>query len=114
MLTIMINVQVHKVILAGASDYFMSLFSSNEKPNLQSKSYFNYSILSMNSIIEYLYSGVIHLSEYNIEQITDISEFLQVLNCIYILLNILITKLINVYLYRRPSIVVITIYEFTL
>ena len=80
MLTILINVQVHKVILAGASDYFMSLFSSNDKNNLQSTIYLNYSILCMNSIIEYFYSGVIHLSEYNIEHIKDISEFLQVIH----------------------------------
>ena len=94
MLTIMINFQVHKVILAGASDYFMSLFSSNDKDNHQSTVYFNYSILCMNSIIEYFYSGVIHLTEYNIEQITDISEFLQVFK-----LSINLIKYIYIYIY---------------
>ena len=59
--------------------YFKSLFSSNKNQNLAAKINFDYNKHSMDSVIEYIYSGIIDISEDNFERIMDISTNLKVL-----------------------------------
>ena len=71
---------MHKVILAGASDYFKCLFNSDMKENNQSKVSFNFSQNGMESLIQYIYSGEVCIDEKNVEELTEISSYLQVFN----------------------------------
>ena len=76
---IIIMSQVHKIILAIQSDYFMSLFNSNMKECEKSSVSFDYNTDIMEAFVEYMYTGVIDDVFLNNEQeFKEISDYFQV------------------------------------
>ena len=68
--------------------YFRCLFNSNMKESQECKVTFNYSQLNMDSVIDFIYSGILIITEGNVMEITEISSYLQVIiNLLLYLIN---------------------------
>ena len=68
------------MVLATASHYFNDMFNSDMKETLISKVSLDYNKHCMNCLLEYIYSGNVCISEENVEEMIEISTYLQVCN----------------------------------
>ncbi|KAL9930117.1 kelch-like protein 23 [Glossina fuscipes fuscipes] len=73
-------IYVHKVVLALASDYFASMFDidmeEKRKGVIKLK---DVDIITIHTLVEYIYSGVITLTEENVENLLSIADLFQIL-----------------------------------
>ena len=69
-------IKAHRVILASASDYFRAMFSTDFKEGKQSKVELpTTDIATMNSLVDFVYTGKIKVNNNNIEQIVTAANY---------------------------------------
>uniref|UniRef100_A0A1B0FHJ1 Kelch-like protein diablo n=1 Tax=Glossina morsitans morsitans TaxID=37546 RepID=A0A1B0FHJ1_GLOMM len=73
-------IYVHKVALALASDYFASMFETDMKEGREGViKVEDVDIATIKTLIEYMYSGIITLTEENVENLLSIADLYQIL-----------------------------------
>ena len=70
------SIKAHRLILASASDYFKAMFNTNLKEGKQSEVGLPKTDMStMNSIIDFIYTGKLKVSDGNVEKILTAANF---------------------------------------
>ena len=90
-------------MVSSGSAYFRGMFNNYCSENIENKVHLNFDNEALNDIIDYMYSGIIYLTDTNIEYVIEISRYFQVclihLFVIYIYIHIHIHIYIYIYIY---------------
>uniref|UniRef100_A0A1A9VA70 Kelch-like protein diablo n=1 Tax=Glossina austeni TaxID=7395 RepID=A0A1A9VA70_GLOAU len=74
------TIYVHKVALALASDYFASMFETDMKERREGViKVEDVDVPTIKTLVEYMYSGIINLTEENVENLLSIADLYQIL-----------------------------------
>uniref|UniRef100_A0A1A9VL35 Kelch-like protein diablo n=1 Tax=Glossina austeni TaxID=7395 RepID=A0A1A9VL35_GLOAU len=85
-------IHVHKLALAIASDYFAAMFEADMKERKEGTVKLqDVNVFAVKALVDYIYSGIITLTEENVEEVLSVSEIFQIVwvkeECIQFLKN---------------------------
>ncbi|QDJ95122.1 BTB kelch-domain protein [Hypsugopox virus] len=89
-----VKIKAHKLILSSSSDYFKAMLGGNFKEaNMQEITIYGIDYNTLQTLIEYMYTGILNITESNVELLLMKADYLQIKTAVTLCENFLLKKI---------------------